>query len=132
MNWLRKIDWYLQITSIVVALCAISYMGIFAVLLGQIVLGSLQIISGVINVFVQLPARFQKVIKRYWVFVFAYFVISAILYFVNKKMQLQTNPVLIIQYMVIPWMIAFYYLFWYKKLINHMEYHRELEGLIKS
>jgi len=132
MNWLRKIDWYLQITSIVVALCASPFMGIFAVLFGQIALGGMQVISGIIHTFIQLPARFKKAIRRYWVFVFIYFAISAILYYANKKMHLQTNAVLIIQYMVIPWMIASYYLFWYKKLINHLEYHRELEGLIKS
>jgi len=102
------------------------------VLFGQIALGGMQVLSGVVHAFIQLPAIFQKAIKRYLLFVFIYFVISAILYFANKKIHLQTQAVLVLQYMIIPCMIACYYLFWYKKLINHMEYHRELEGLIKS
>lgn len=132
MNWVRKIDFYFQFAIIIVAVCAIPYRGIFALLFGQIFLGCLQVIGGGIHAFIQLPAIFQKAFKMYWSYVLIYFAFSTMMYFINKKMQLQSHPILIVQYLVIPWIIAGYYLWWYKKLIGHLDYHRELEGLIKS
>ena len=132
MFWLRKFDWWLQITIVIIALCGIPFTGMLTILYGQIVLGGLQLISGAFHILIQLPAIFRNGIKKYWTVVIIYFAIHLLLYFPGREVLSKSRILLIIVYVIIPWLITFYYLFWYRKLINHLSYHKELAGLIKS
>jgi len=132
MFWLRKFDWWLQLTIVIIALCGVPFTGMLTILYGQTVLGGLQLISGALHILIQLPAIFRNGIKKYWTVVIIYFAILLLLYFPGREVLSKSRILLIIVYVIIPWLIAFYYLFWYRKLINHLSYHKELAGLIKS
>jgi len=132
MNWLRKTDWFIQFTVVILALLATLYAGIYILLYAQIYLAIVQITGAGIHAFSQLPSVFRKAIKNYWLFVFGYFFTLQFSFVVESNMQIQGDWLFITRYILIPWAIAIYYLFWYMKLINHIEFQQELKGLIKS
>jgi hypothetical protein len=132
MMWLRKLDWWLQITTIIIALCVIPFTGIYTILYAQTVLAGLQLISAGIHTLMQLPSFLRRGINNYWIVATIYIIILLLLNFTGRENLLQFPNLFLILYVIIPWITASYYLTWYRKLINYLWYHNELGGLIKS
>ena len=132
MDWLRKIDWWLQVAIVICVIFAAPIIGGFTIFYGQIILGCIQLISGGFHFLTQLPALFRRGIIRYWTFVLLYLFICLLLGLLNNEILRHSKITLIIFFLIIPLMLSFYYLHWYRKLINYLSFHRELAGLIKS
>ena len=66
MSWLRKLDWWIQVTIVIIALCSIPFTGMRRILYAQTVLGCLQLTSAGFHILMQLPAFLRNGIKKYW------------------------------------------------------------------
>ena len=133
MNTFRRIDWNAQL--VIGALSLIMVWTIYLTLIGEAILGVWQLMSALANTAAMLRTPFKKQIKLYWILVLVSltFLMSPLLlgeaYWGSPISE--TLEVLRGVSIIGSWGIAWYYWRIYKLFIEHVEYRKELDTLIR-
>jgi hypothetical protein len=133
MNTIRRIDWHAQL--VIGVLGVFMLWTIYISLIGEAILGVWQLISAMANTPAMLRSPFKKQIKTYWILVIVslVFLLSPgfIRMTIGRSAMLELSEVLQGISIVGSWAIAWYYWRLYKLFIEHLEYRKELDTLIR-
>ena len=133
MNTIRRIDWNAQLVIGVLSL--VMLWTIYFTLIGEAILGVWQLISALANTAAMLRTPFKKQIKTYWILVLvslAFLVSPALLHEKYWYTPIyQAYEVLRGISIFGSWGIAWYYWRTYKLFIEHLEYRKEINTLIR-
>jgi|SRR5688572_19471428 hypothetical protein len=131
MNTLRRIDWNAQLVIGVISLLMIWT--IYFTLIGEAILGIWQLLSALANTGPMLRTPFKKQIKTYWILVLVSLVllITPAIPYVHESGMADHLQVLQGISIVGSWGIAWYYWRIYKLFIEHLDYRKEIDTLIR-
>jgi hypothetical protein len=132
MNTIRKFDFYGQLTLGSVMIISIPFLFLYGFLLGLFFLGCWQLLSASLNTTSFMRSGYKKKIFTYWKWTAVDLLLLLICFPSFELFTTAYMEILMITCLGGSVIIAVYYLYIYHKLINQIEFKKELSGFLKS